>query len=244
MVNQVKLKESDHLSFMECTVVCKQLEHLKSISILVDANQNRDAWGISRIMIEGVALLSRVAAKPELASKWRVCFWVDQLKQLENAFKLPNYPNYKAEIPRYKKEIQLNLEKYGRPFLKSESKDKSQEEITPNDYLTDWKRGEDEKDKPSIKKIFCDGKLDQYYEAFYRDASGWIHWDPVNTQEAVLCEPDRFTYENDSRPIAGAALAAGSFALLGSAYLLDQRLNLGFSDNLKNIALKGIEQKV
>lgn len=242
MIKQTKFKEDDHLGFMECTVVCKQLEHLKSISLLVDANQNRDAWGISRIMLEGVALLIRVAAKPELASKWRVCFWVDQLKQLENAFKLPNYPEYKADIPRYKEELQLNLEKYGRPFLKLESKDKSQEEITPNDYLTDWKRGEDEKGKPQIRKIFSDGGLERYYEAFYSDASGWIHWDPINTQEAVLREHDGFTYENDSRPLGGAALAASSFALWGSAYLLNDHFKLGFSDRLMELHKGTIER--
>ena len=237
MINQVKFKESDHLGFMEGTFVCKQLEHLKSISVLVGANQNRDAWVLSRIMLEGLAILDWVALKPELAFNWKAYGWVEQFKR---SYSQSNYPENRAET-----ELMLNT--CCRQYLKPGSKDKPQEKITPNDYLKNWKmdtNGSGKFIEKRIKEIFNETGLGQYYEAFYTTASGWLHWDSLSIAEAIQRGADgRIMYGTESKHMGGAALTSGFIALLGSAGLLNDHLNLGFSDHLRNMALKGLRAK-
>src|SRR3989339_687799 len=56
--------EADHLAFMSLSFVSKQIDHLKTIRILVDMGQHKDAELIARSMIEGLFLLLWAARDP------------------------------------------------------------------------------------------------------------------------------------------------------------------------------------
>ena len=69
--------EDDHLGFMTLSFVSKQMEHLRSICILVDAGRDRDAGLIARVMVEGLGLLLWAARQPATRPlQWRGYAWV------------------------------------------------------------------------------------------------------------------------------------------------------------------------
>jgi hypothetical protein len=66
MLRLVKLDPTkDQLGLMIASFGYKQLEHFKSIRLLVDAGQHRDAVVISRVMMEGFIVLNWASLGPE-----------------------------------------------------------------------------------------------------------------------------------------------------------------------------------
>ena len=114
----------DDISSMAFCFVNKQMEHIKSICLLVDNHQYRDAWAISRIMFEGLALLYWSNEDSNRPHYWRSYWWVGQFKQLYGR------PEYLAQ----KAEIEKNLKAQCTQFLRKSARNKDQSEITPDDY--------------------------------------------------------------------------------------------------------------
>jgi hypothetical protein len=70
--------EDDHLGFMTLCFVSKQVEHLRSICVLVDAGRDRDAGLLARPMVEGLGLLLWAARQPCIRPlQWRGLAWVE-----------------------------------------------------------------------------------------------------------------------------------------------------------------------
>ena len=69
---------------MAVGLVSKQREHLRSIRVLMDADQHRDAWLLARTMVEGLARLSWAHRnQPAGPDEW---FWfgvVEDWRQLK-----------------------------------------------------------------------------------------------------------------------------------------------------------------
>jgi hypothetical protein len=100
MLHNVKLDfYDDHMGFMAFCIVNKQLEHLKSICVLIDDNQHRDTQLITRTMIEGLAILYWASQEPGRPLHWRVCPWVEEFRRLYG----------KTIDPSYKKEMDKML---------------------------------------------------------------------------------------------------------------------------------------
>ena len=227
MLPQAKFGEYDHLKFMGATFVCKQLEHLKSILILVDAGQYNDAWSIARVMVEGLAILQWANTEPSKHPlNWRAYVWVDQFKML---YGTPEYDKHKAEIDEA-------LDKQCRQYLKAESKDKPQKDIIPDDYLTGWRREDDENGKFINKRvinIFKDVGLENIHEGIYSPASGWIHWDSMSMAKCIERSPEgAIKWTVDLKYLGAAALSSGIHALYASAMILDGNFDLGFASKL------------
>lgn len=227
-----KFDEYDHLSFMETSFVVKQVDHLKSVLILVKSEQYQDALGISRVMAEGLALLYWANEEPkERPLNWRAYVWVDQFKRL---YGKPAYAEHKAEI-------ELALDKYCRQYLNDASKGKVQKDIVPDDYLVGWRREDDAvKNKLTPKKVkgvFKDAGLEKIHEALYSPASGWLHWDSISMAESIQRNPDgSIEYgARDLKYIGAQAIATGFHALFGTVTLLNENFKLGLNARLKEL---------
>jgi hypothetical protein len=230
MQQHAKFKEDDHLGFMELTFVSKQLEHIKSVCKLADADQYQDASIIARVMVEGLAILYWANAAPkERPLNWRAYIWIDQFRR---SYGKPDYPEHKAEI-------ELMLKTYCRQYLKPEFKGKPQNEITPDNYRINWRWDENQEAKfvkIAITEIFKETGLKDLYEKFYIPASGWVHWDSISMAEAIHRGADgSVTWGAETKYMGAVALASGFHALFGSAQLLNEHFSLGFSDRLKKL---------
>ncbi len=131
MLREVNLDISkDHFGLMAASFAYKQLEHLKSIHILVHAGQHRDAIAISRIMMEGFTILNWAHEEPiGRPLNWIKYSAVERYRLL-----------YGTEVySRQRIKIESDLKLYGNQFLKEESKTKTIAEITPDDYITNWR---------------------------------------------------------------------------------------------------------
>ncbi|MGD0954566.1 MAG: DUF5677 domain-containing protein [Methanotrichaceae archaeon] len=229
ILEHAKHQEYDHLIFMTCTFVCKQLSHIQSVVALVDVGQYKDALTISRVMAEGYAILSWANQEPSVHPlDWRAYVWIEQFKHL---YGKPDYAKHKTEI-----EYMLNM--YCRKFLKK-AKNKPQADIVPTDYLPNWRADDNKKSEfvnITVKKIFEDSKLKDIHGVLYIPASGWVHWDSFSMAETIERKPDGgIKCGLDPKYLGAVALASGINALFGSASLLDGHLKLGFDGRLNDL---------
>jgi hypothetical protein len=218
--------ERDHLALMSLCFVSKQIEHLRSVRILVDAKQNRDAGLIARSMIEGLCVLLWAAREPQTRPlRWKSYAWVEDYKLMLKKEKA----GVKVE-PAYKLILSEQLRIYGTQFFTKKAKDelKKGSPLPRDPYINKW-----------IEKgvnVICDeveGTL--LYEKIYRETSQWIHWTIRGLSPAISRKDLELIYINESADIGATALASGFQSLFESSKFLDSHLTLGFGDKLDKI---------
>lgn len=226
MTQKAKFDGMDHLALMSLCFVSKQIEHLRSIRILVDAKQYRDAGLIARSMIEGLCILLWAARKPQNRPlHWRSYAWVEDYKLMLKKEKAEEKVD-----PAYKSKIIEQLRIYGAEFLTLEAKKKQSNHLPlPRDpYRNKWI------DK-NVYEICKEVEGDLLYEKIYRETSQWIHWTIKGMSSAIHQKDMEFMYVNTSADMGATALASGFQSLFKSAKLLDSHLTLGFGDKLDDI---------
>jgi hypothetical protein len=216
---------NEDMGLMSFCFLNKQKEHTRSICILVDNQQYRDAWLISRTMFEGTALLLWATEDISRAYDWKSYHIVEKFKRLYGQ------PEYLTR----KEEVECNLQTYCRKFLKEKSKTKPQSQIIPNDYYDSWHL--DKREAPiSITKIIRSAeitpgvKLEPLFRVNYSLPSGWIHWSPLFIGDALKFEHDCLDYCRNSMYLGQLAYMNGFNSLLLTAMVFDEVFNLESSD--------------
>ena len=230
MLVQAKHDEYDHFAFMASTFVCRQLSHMKSVLGLVDAGQYKDASIITRVMVEGCAILLWANAEPnERPLNWRAYVWIDQFKRLYG----------KSSYPEHQAEIEAALDKYCRQYLRKGSEGKIQSDIVPDDYVSKWRMDDVTKGKfveKRIKDIFKETGLGSIHTNVYSLASSWVHWDSFSMAETIKREANgNIVCGVDPQYVGAMAIMSGFQALVGSALLLDKYLKMGFYARLMTL---------
>jgi hypothetical protein len=213
----IRYSETDHLGFMALCFVSEQVEHLKSIRLLVEHGHHRDAGLIARTMMEGLCLLLWAAKdSPSRPLLWRSYACVEDfrlMKQKEAAGE--------SIEPAQRAKINKMLKQYGNQFLTKKAR-KAQREGRPlpvDPYRKNWSG------RP-LDQI-CDEVQGQLlYEHIYRGMSERIHWSPRGLGTAITRDGQKVTYSGISPENAATALAVGFQALLQSLELLDEHLQL------------------
>lgn len=208
---------NEDMGLMSFCFLNKKMEHIKSVCILVDSQQYRDAWLISRTMFEGVAFLYWAKEDPSRAYNWRSYILVEEFKRLYGK------PEYLAR----REEFEYKLQTYCKQFLRKKSINKSQSQITPNDYYNSWYL--DKNNEPiSITniirstEIMPNVKLEPLFLLSYSLPSGWIHWSPQFIGDALRFEYDCLDYCNNSMYLGQLAYMDGFNWLLLSAMVFDE----------------------
>lgn len=229
MTQRAKFSGYDHLALMSLCFVSKQIEHLRSVRILVDAKQYRDAGLIARSMIEGLCILLWAANKPQIRRlHWKAFAWVDDYKLMLRKEKAGEEVN-----PSDKSRIIEQLGIYGSEFLTPKAKKRQDNQLPlPRDpYRNRWI-------DQNVYEICKDVEGDLLYEKIYREISQWIHWTVKGMSPAIHLKDMDFSYINTSADIGATALASGFQCLFESAKLLDFHLKLGFSEKLDSTGSK------
>ena len=224
--------EADHLAFMSLSFVSKQIDHLKTIRILVDMGQHKDAELIARSMIEGLFLLLWVTHDPSTRPLlWRSYAIVED-------FRLMRKKEQAGETidSSHKQNIDEQLNIYGSQFFTNKARTAQKEGLPlPQDpYRKNWTG-------KTIREICEEVEGVNLYEKIYCETSEWIHWTPRGLGSAIRRKGEMVHYYQQSTESEATALACAFQALLESLVLLDSHLNLGFSNNLKELRNTYIE---
>jgi hypothetical protein len=215
-------KEDDHLGFMTLCFVSKQVEHLRSICVLIDAGRDRDAGLVARAMLEGLGLLLWASSQPVTRPlRWRGYAWVEDWRLVQ-----------KRELsgeqvdPTWKSRIDQELKALG-PIMYSENANKclrAGKPLPDDPYMkwTDVKAG----------KVLAEVGAMRLYKTIYRDTSGWGHWNVAAIGRAIERSDGGVRYSETNPEMAAVALAAGFQALFESASQLDQHFTRGFASRL------------
>ena len=232
----IQYNEEDHLAFMSLCFVSKQVEHLKTICILVDAGQHKDAGLIARSMIEGMFLLLWAAHDPlKRPLLWRTYALVEDFRLMREKERAGEEiePSHKLKIME-----QLNI--YGEQFLTNKAKEAMRKNLpVPEDpYCKNWSGKQ-------IWEICEEVKGHLLYEQIYKDTSQWIHWTPRGLGTSIRRDNRIVHYMDESKDVAATALASGFQSLLQLTELIDSHLALGFTGRLtelRNLYIKELSK--
>ncbi len=189
---------SDDLGYMAWIFSCRQMDHLKSVGVLIQNGQHRDAALISRSMLEGLALVWW----PDGPRVWRQYAFVSDWK------KIRQIADPSPEIQRRMKYTEEELAKAGTIFHSDKAlKALAKGEQPPDDpYRPPYKWA-----GKSIPEIADLAGIKTEYEKFYRPFSAWLHWEvrsfigPIDVQER---ENAIFYRSQDERNAIVALLSA------------------------------------
>jgi hypothetical protein len=224
----IEIEENDHFAIIAHGFVCKQLDHLKSIQILVKAGHHMDAIIISRSMIEGLCILLWIAEKrDERSIDYRTFGWIDEYR---HTCKMESI-GFKID-PNYKLSLEKELKVFGHRFYTAQAKDLQRQDkpLPRNPYLPrpSWE---------NISKTCEEVKRSLTYLLIYYEASQWVHWTTDGMDMVFHRDGDKATYSCCSYRSAATALANGFESLIRSAKLLDSHLDLHLDKRLTEIEM-------
>jgi hypothetical protein len=215
---------------MVLSFVTKQIEHMKSVRILIRAEAHRDAQLIARTMLEGYGQLAWVLeGQPERTDRW---LWfgaiVDRRQMLHN--RSIGVDVDKDEWNQIEQLVAEHGDKYIRPKYRKaqgEAIDRGEAYMLPDDpWDNTWY-------PVDFASMFCEiGEVD-LYESSYRGASEWIHWGT----RAILRAAERADWGTSGFsevdwPAASLALSLGCHSVYKTLTTLDEHFTLGRSDQI------------
>lgn len=218
--------DHDHLGFMTLCFVSKQMEHLRSVCMLIDAGRDRDAALIARSMVEGLGLLLWAALKPtERPLLWRSYVWVEDWRLLQTKEAAGEDTETSQKL-----EIQAQLDGYGHQFLTRKAKRRiaAGHPLPSDPYRPNWAG-------VTIADVLREVGGLPLYESIYRQISGWIHWSPGAIGMAIERNQGSVGYVEADPESAATALAAGFQALFETVRELDAHFECGFADRLTEL---------
>jgi Family of unknown function (DUF5677) len=158
----IKLSESDHFGFMALCFTHKQIEHARSLGILVDAQQYSDAAILARVMLEGLiyTLWARLE-KTDRPLAWRSFALVSDYEtllkaknrgeQVDKMVEQALYERLAEEAKRFltKSAIKQGVENFTNPYQKCWNVDKEGRRIELSEMVN-------EIGDPLLKELYDD----------------------------------------------------------------------------------------
>jgi hypothetical protein len=213
VLNQTfNFQESDHFGFMALCFAYKQVEHGRSVQLLVGADQYIDAAIISRVMLEGYIHLAWAALKPEERPfNWRAYVLVTDFRTL------------KAKLDRgeivdevFKTDLTKTLQESATQFLTAAAR-KNGPEGYPDPYQRTWALNS-EGSKVEISAMTSELN-DPNLKPLYDELSQVIHWTPRGIGEHIQRSDTNVKVSFD-KPFPAAMAASVSFIATTQTTLL------------------------
>jgi len=169
------MKEEDHLGFMLAVFALVQLDHLRSVVLLVEARLFGQATIIARCMLEGFGYTYWAKDHPSRAKNWRAYSLVHDLKLLRRLQKVGKPVDADREP-----ELLGHLESDAQQFLKKKPRADARAGgiasvvSDPANYHSVW-HVDDEGDPVPVGEIIGSG-LDEALKNHYFALSAHAHW--------------------------------------------------------------------
>ena len=226
----------DGADVMALTFVEKQREHLRSVRLLLDAKQHRDAYLIARTMIEGMGrLLWAFKETPERTDLWFRFGAVLDWRQIKS-----NEANGMVYTPEEKDKLRAYLDEHGPRYYTSKVRKAvadAEQAGTPYELPDDpW----DYKwTDTTVKQMFTEVEGDKLYESVYATSSEWVHWgvrSALRAADETEWGTSGFTEVDWGQAVH--ALQLGCQSLLQSLEVLDRHFSLGITERLVELNQK------
>ncbi|TAL33126.1 MAG: hypothetical protein EPN93_13895 [Spirochaetes bacterium] len=218
-----KILQNDHFGFMSIFFLEKQIEHNRSMVILINNNQHWDSTLIARSMIEGYSqLIWASKEKSERGYKWRAYSWITDWRKIKNQI-------LSGDVVEQKQLTILNQslsDIYQLFLIKKKQYIELKNGLThiTDPFFKNWFG-----DKYSISDIIKEDNNDVFLK-LYGPFSAWHHWCPGGIGEAISNTDNILQFKNASPENAAASLAIGFKCLVETLEIVDEHFNLFKSD--------------
>lgn len=231
---RINFKENDHFGFMSACFVNKQIEHARSLGILVDSGQYKDAEIISRVMLEGLIFIlwARIDID-DRAFAWRSYSLVSDL---DTMMKMKE----KGEVVDQNQELELRnlLEQNANRFLTRKAR------LDPtaynNPYVRYW--NVDKFGKKVELSQMAEELQDKSLKTLYDDLSQYSHWTPRGVGSSINKTKSGISMSFDSVYSAITACAVCIQSLGGTAKAASEHFGLGIHEDLDILFEKYIDE--
>lgn len=230
MLTRTRYAKDDHLAFMTLCFLSKQIDHMKSILLLVPS---RDAILIARSMIEGLCQLLWAANSPEeLPLRWRVYSAIYDWRLIKKKEALGEVID--------KGQLDSTMDKvlrHGEMFLKNKYKGHGfqLEDLRNDPFQNNWRDGQ------SIESICVKVGGTKLYEKAYKRFSAWHHWDCTGLGQAIRRKENKVIYTSLSESDSAMALAIAFQCLIETIQLADSHFKLGLGKDITDMKERYIE---
>jgi hypothetical protein len=234
-------ESNDFLGAMADVFMHKQMDHLKSICILVDAEQNPDALIIARSSFENMALLLWSAHGPPRENRPRRWF-LYEIKESYCKMMKGEYDDLGLDPKKFETAIHQDIQKYADILLTKAAKKNLHQgkalSIDPDPFVI--------RRLPPMKNIFDElkkeGKIDQKAYPLYQILSQWPHGTPQGMGMVFRHDGNFFSHDKATdKYLGGCAIMTGLQSLNITASLFDDHFKLDFQDRLEELRKQYLE---
>ncbi|HCY74340.1 MAG TPA: hypothetical protein DHV28_00330 [Ignavibacteriales bacterium] len=229
--SEIKFDPNDHFAFMSLSFLTKQIEHCRSIMILISGKQYSDSMIIARTMLEGLIIIAWCHKNNpnhygDLWSRYAVVA----------DYKLYLKKNKSEISPEIANDIFARLDYYGSIFLTKKARKIKDTSLSPSQYSFTNKWLIDEQgNEIKISRMF--EEIDGHLQNVYRDISGWIHWDISSIGQNIKHNAGIVQIAANNLNDGALALAIAFQSLFGLLEMVDFNLGLGFKPKFETIRL-------
>lgn len=214
------------------TFTSKQIDHLRSICILIDSGQYQDAEIIGRSSFEGMCLLLWLVnghKEENRPLKWFAYEYIERYRQMIYLNEIIDQTAQKI--------ILQGVQDYAHLFLTRNSNELLRQgkalTLNPDPFAKGWPSENIPQIVEELKKFDLVDPEIEYYEKLYGCLSQWTHWTPQGIGGSFKYEENRLTYDMNMRKFKGAgAIIFGIQSLDKSAYLFNAHFKSGFFEML------------
>jgi len=229
-------QSNDFLGAMADAFMHKQIEHLKSICILIDNGQNPDALIIARSAYENMALLLWAAHGPDTSLrdtrplKWFAYEYIERYREM-----IQHKNRYRDVESNVKTAIYRGVQEYADIFLTKEAKEDlyQRKTLSSDPFIRGWPS---ENHRARVNELKEKGYLDQKAYQLYQILSQWPHGTPQGMGMVFLHDGNCFLQdEYTCKYLGGCAIRIGIISLGNTVVLFNDHLRLDFDDRLTEL---------
>jgi hypothetical protein len=226
----------DFMGAMTDAFMHKQIDHLKSICILVDNDQNPDALIIARSAYENMVLLLWAAHGPDTGPretrpiKWFAYEYIERYREIIKS----NNRCIDAESDA-KTDIYHGVQEYADIFLTKEAEEDLRQSKTPSTdpFIRGWPS---DNHRARVDELGKKGYIDEKAYQLYQLLSQWPHGTPrgmgiVFLHDGNCLQPD----ESTCKYLGGCSIVIGIQSLANTAVLFNNHFRLDFHNRLNEL---------
>jgi hypothetical protein len=222
-----------------------QMDHLRSICILIDAGQSQDAEIIGRSSVESMYLLLWSAYGPkDNPGKTRPFYWCAYLyiEEYRQMIKTDvNGVDLETETLIFQR-----VKEFGHLFLTKDNQKNLRQfgakELPDDPFITRWPSENRRMIVDELKDLGQIYPTLPHYEGIYRGLSQWSHSTQRSIGRVYCCDKDVLSHNTEYCNFMGArAIEVGFEALSRSLVLFNNHFKLSFGDKINDLETRYFE---
>ena len=226
MKEPLETSKEDHFRLMAFCFLGRQVEHAKTILLLIDNEREIDAQLICRSMVEGLTQLLWTASDPQTrALLWRSYTFIEVWKQIQRmkAIDEPVDENLLSYVNK-------GLSIYGELYYTRKARDKKEQNLPlPKDpYYKNW-YGD------NLLNITKEVEGEPIYNEILRPQAAWHHWSSMSFGKIITIDNAVMSLSYFSSFTTAIILSCCLLCLGQTAELVNRHLKLNCGSRLEDM---------